>query len=169
MLNLNGECGDASILESISKAPSSHTGRFAWWSMEILSPLSALYALFTSCRPSDLSYPTQLLFALYLVHYANRSTISVLRATHGMAPIHLSVWLSGMAFNLANGYLLGSYFATDPVGPGGFALWTYWIGVVLMALGWFGNVGASSLRVRIEIPADTHDCQLTTRSSRICG
>jgi hypothetical protein len=57
-------------------------GKFAWWSMELVSPVTCLATL--AVNHATLSRPNLLLLVLYLIHYLNRSTISVLRSS-GMA------------------------------------------------------------------------------------
>ncbi|KAL7413510.1 hypothetical protein BDY24DRAFT_388779 [Mrakia frigida] len=116
-------------------------GKLAWFSMEIVSPSMALYTLYTSLKASStsLSPPTLLLLVLYLIHYANRSTISVLRS-EGMADSHIAPWLAAVGFNSANGFLLGRYLSMNPTGPDAFSNPIYWAGVTLWVVGWAGNV-----------------------------
>lgn len=86
-------------------------GKLAWFTMEVISPLSLLAQLLWRSRRTTtemtstgldaaLPGPTVLLVVAYLLHYANRSTVSVLRS-EGMADMGVLPWLSAIGFNLA--------------------------------------------------------------------
>lgn len=78
-------------------------GKFAWSTMELVSPLimlSTSLAKASSGPASSLPGPTLLLVAAFLAHYANRSIVSVLRSS-AMADMNLLAYLSAVAFNLA--------------------------------------------------------------------
>lgn len=71
-------------------------------------------------RFAQLSTPVKILTACFVVHYINRSTISVLRQHAKRAPMHISVPLSAISWNLANGSLMGSWLGgrTLPIASG---------------------------------------------------
>jgi 3-oxo-5-alpha-steroid 4-dehydrogenase 1 len=84
--------------------------------MEMWSPLIFLYYFFAS--PTIPNTPTQLtLVMLWMIHYINRVLIYTYRAP-GISPLNVSTTISGMIFNLINGYsnarwiaLFGNYNA----------------------------------------------------------
>ncbi|KAH0829165.1 3-oxo-5-alpha-steroid 4-dehydrogenase-domain-containing protein [Lanmaoa asiatica] len=134
-------------------APSSDSafvvdGIHAWILMEIVSPIAFIYALANNplaSSPADSPplAPVQLFLAsLFLLHYANRALISPLR-TPSRSKAHISVPLSGIAFNIVNGTLMGTYLRSHTAA--GFlahaaARPAFWAGTALWALGLFGNV-----------------------------
>ncbi|GAA6010251.1 hypothetical protein JCM10207_005687 [Rhodosporidiobolus poonsookiae] len=103
------------------------SGRVGWMLMEIVSPLSFLYFLSAppSISPSSFPAPSltrllstlsnlprarQLLAALYVTHYANRSIVSELR-NPGRSPMHVVIPILSALFNLVNGGTIGMYVA----------------------------------------------------------
>jgi len=103
-------------------------GNLAWFFMEIVSPLTFLFALsvtgpltstakeFKTWSPSQgldrllaLGFPVKVLALCYLVHYLNRSTISTLRQPTSRSPIHALTFLCAVVFNLCNGFCMGSW------------------------------------------------------------
>lgn len=103
---------------------------------------------------SKLNSPTKLLALLYVLHYLNRSTISVLRNPAKRAPMHLMTFLASVLFNLANGHLMGSWlggrtrslldFTSEETSGGvpqsAFAAPLFWLGLGLWLAGLFGNI-----------------------------
>ncbi|SPO28462.1 probable steroid 5alpha-reductase [Ustilago trichophora] len=72
-----------------------------------LPPMSALFS------PSikqffDLPSPNQVLVILFLIHYSHRAVLQPLRSPK-RSPLHISVPLSAVAFNLINGFVMGSW------------------------------------------------------------
>jgi len=124
-------------------------GNGAWMAMEAVAPCALLANAYAR---SALAWPTHALVALFVLHYVNRAVYQPWR-NPPRSPLHLSVVLSAMAFNLVNGTLLGTWLA-----HGGTAhhagVWTI-IGVALFALGLWGNMhhDACLRRLRIEAPA----------------
>ena len=117
--------------------------------MEIISPIVFLYGLFTAPLTQydyglrNLNFPQKLLALLFLVHYANRAIISPLR-TPSRSKHHLIVTLSGIFFNIQNGYTMGSYLSSpfaslwfrDPRTTG----LQYKLGLTLWTFGFIGNI-----------------------------
>lgn len=110
--------------------------------MELVAPTSFLYFFSTSSTRPPIFSSQSLLASLYLLHYLNRALLSPLR-TPSRSKAHISVPISGVSFNLINGYLLGTYLASP-------AAQTYlahaalrptflW-GIVIWALGAAGNI-----------------------------
>lgn len=125
--------------------------------MEIVSPLTMLYTVFTNPeRNGPLPRSHQWLIFLFCVHYFHRSIISPLRyictphaplgprltPTHrnpSMAPVHIILALGAVVFNLINGSLiggwLGGYGSANSV-PG----WQLLSGSLIWAAGFCGNI-----------------------------
>lgn len=127
--------------------------------MELVSPLTFLYTFYTSplsyVPPSlpPLISPQSILVVLYLVHYANRAVLSPLR-TPSRSKSHIVVPLAGIIFNLLNGSLMGSYlsspFARIWLVPSfTFARPTFWIGLALWAVGFWGNIAHDEILLDI--------------------
>ncbi|RAL09003.1 3-oxo-5-alpha-steroid 4-dehydrogenase family protein [Aspergillus homomorphus CBS 101889] len=103
--------GKTSLKRSIFNLP----GRWAWFAMEITSPLNLLYILWK--LPSKLDLPesyslpwqNKLLAALFVAHYLNRAVISPFLAAPSMSPIHLFIMTSAMLFNWFNSTCLACW------------------------------------------------------------
>ncbi|PFH51235.1 hypothetical protein AMATHDRAFT_59523 [Amanita thiersii Skay4041] len=122
----------------------------SWVVMELVAPLTFLYAYLRSplsyyeVNLPELTSPQNVLAGLFLVHYANRAVLGPLR-TPSRSRSHLSVTVTGMVFNLANGFALGSYlsspYARVFLTRGyTYARRSYWVGVGLWVVGFLGNV-----------------------------
>lgn len=59
-----------------------------------------------------------------------------------------------MGFNLINGYLLGTWIASDPVSAGAEKSLWFWVGVAIWAAGLGGNGEADLHRFLILVRAD---------------
>ncbi|KAL1744978.1 3-oxo-5-alpha-steroid 4-dehydrogenase-domain-containing protein [Schizophyllum fasciatum] len=124
--------------------------------MEIVSPVMFLYAFFKSpLSPSSIpvspTEPHVILAALYLVHYANRAIISPLR-TPSRSKSHMSVMLSGIAFNILNGSLMGTYLSSPAARAylaGAFTRPLFYAGIALWALGFAGNIAHDEILLNI--------------------
>ncbi|PYH93724.1 hypothetical protein BO71DRAFT_450516 [Aspergillus ellipticus CBS 707.79] len=84
-------------------------GRWAWFAMEIVSPLNLIFILWTNSGPQTLPLPNKLLASLYTLHYINRAIISPLFAAPSMSPIHLVIMSSAMLFNWLNSSCLAAW------------------------------------------------------------
>ncbi|PWY93679.1 hypothetical protein BO94DRAFT_583052 [Aspergillus sclerotioniger CBS 115572] len=101
-------------------------GRWAWFLMEIISPLNLIYLLYSLPQKHSLhALPllNKLLAALFTLHYINRAIISPFFAAPSMSPIHLGIVLSAALFNWFNsgglaGWLLGYQLDTSPISDG---------------------------------------------------
>ncbi|KAG6882424.1 hypothetical protein C0993_010592 [Termitomyces sp. T159_Od127] len=132
---------------------SSHAfaGIKSWIVMEVVAPASFLYSFFSSpTRPTFFSSQS-LLASLYLLHYLNRALLSPLR-TPSRSKSHISVPISGISFNLINGFLLGTYLASPAaqtylahaaLRP------TFLLGIVIWALGAAGNIWHDEILLNI--------------------
>lgn len=86
--------------------------------------------------------PASLLGALFLAHYLNRALISPLR-TPSRSKSHVIVPLCAMAFNMCNGFLMGTYLSSPGARvflAGAYGAPRFWAGVGLWAAGLAGNV-----------------------------
>ncbi|TFK71270.1 hypothetical protein BDN72DRAFT_817724 [Pluteus cervinus] len=122
----------------------------SWILMELVSPIMFTYCFFKSplsyyrpALPAPIS-PQAILAACFLIHYANRAIISPLR-TPRRSKSHIIVPMSAVGFNLLNGSMMGSYlsspfariFLTPDVT---FARTSFWVGLLLWAVGFAGNI-----------------------------
>ncbi|KAJ2826260.1 hypothetical protein IWW50_002447, partial [Coemansia erecta] len=137
-------------------------GQVAWMLMELVSPAMLIYAysartmpmplaIHTTERPHDpstsLLSTSNVLVALWLVHYAHRAVIYPLRQT-SRKRMHIGIMLSAVIFNSVNGYLNGrwlSVFAPTEYQHSfiSFAAYRYvrvYLGLALFAAGMYGNI-----------------------------
>ncbi|RAH41628.1 3-oxo-5-alpha-steroid 4-dehydrogenase family protein [Aspergillus brunneoviolaceus CBS 621.78] len=130
--------GKTSMKSSLFNLP----GRWAWFAMEIVSPVNLLYVLWklplklaaahrtttNSGSNADgsisisIPLPNKLLAALFVAHYLNRAIISPFLAAPSMSPIHLFIMVSAMLFNWFNstclaGWLVGYDIPIRPASP----------------------------------------------------
>ncbi|GKZ21828.1 hypothetical protein AbraIFM66951_009413 [Aspergillus brasiliensis] len=97
-------------------------GRWTWCIMEIVSPLTLLYLLYTLPQIYPLStfsttIPTsnKFLAFLFTLHYTNRAIISPFLAAPSISPIHVFIASSAVAFNWFNGVCLAGWLAGYPL------------------------------------------------------
>ena len=93
-------------------------GTIAWILMELPSPITLLLSfnkIYPATQLLDVSNGSLLgprvLVGTYLLHYLNRAIISPLR-TPSRSPSHIIVPLAAVAFNLLNGFLMGTYLGS---------------------------------------------------------
>ncbi|KAI0359622.1 hypothetical protein OH77DRAFT_1501996 [Trametes cingulata] len=138
-------------------APSSDSiflvdGIKAWIVMELVSPLTFLYAFLRSplspvsaagsAPPLTPANPPTLLAALFLLHYLNRALVSPLR-TPSRSKSHVLVPLCAVLFNTVNGSLIGAYLSSPAARAflaGAFGRPLFWLGVGVWAAGLVGNI-----------------------------
>ncbi|OLL25909.1 hypothetical protein NEOLI_002027 [Neolecta irregularis DAH-3] len=108
-------------------------GKFAWVSMEIISPIMFIVDYFS--QTPHLSNTGNMLIGLaFLVHYTHRSLVAPLFRAESLKPIHLYVWLGAMTFNFHNGSTIGWWLSSLGRADG------YFIpGLLLWTLGFAGN------------------------------
>jgi len=123
----------------------------AWIVMELVSPAFFLYT-YVHSPLSKLSYgsppsfalsnPANVFTSLFLIHYLNRALVSPLR-TPSRSKAHIIVPLCGAFFNTINGSLMAAYLSS----PSAISFLSraysrpiFWIGVVMWALGFVGNI-----------------------------
>jgi len=117
----------------------------SWIVMELVSPITFIATLFTAPLTkshSTMSTPQIILAGLFLIHYLNRAIFSPLR-TPSRSKSHISVVLSGVTFNLANGALMGTYLTSSVATAflaGALSRPSFWAGILLWATGFAGNI-----------------------------
>jgi 3-oxo-5-alpha-steroid 4-dehydrogenase 1 len=114
-------------------------GKPAWVLMELLSPLTLLYSIYTNpTRPLVLPKSHQWLTTLYLIHYFHRALLSPIR-NPAMADMHILIAVCMGAFNLANGSAiggwLGGYGSAEETPP-----WMIILGSVMFLTGLWANI-----------------------------
>ncbi|KAA8903173.1 3-oxo-5-alpha-steroid 4-dehydrogenase-domain-containing protein [Sphaerosporella brunnea] len=114
-------------------------GKPAWIMMELVSPLTLLYTIYTNpSRTGPLPKAHVWLTTLYCMHYFHRALLSPLR-NPSIAPFNILLFFAGVAFNLANGSAIGAWL-------GGYGsatevpVWRLVIGSAMFMLGLWGNV-----------------------------
>lgn len=142
-------------------------GTVGWFLMEIMSPLSFLYAL--SVPPSHLPLPTpsfasllsrvsqlplarKVLATFFLIHYFNRAVISSFR-NPSRARMNISVPLSALWFNFLNGFQMGTFVSLSPTSsPSELELGIkdsyiplFLLGIALFLLGLAGNIKSDEI------------------------
>ena len=73
----------------------------------VLPPLSALFSPSVD-KFFSLPSPNQVLVVMFLIHYMHRAVLQPLRSPR-RSPLHISVPLWALAFNLINGFVMGSW------------------------------------------------------------
>ena len=119
--------------------------------MELVSPFTFIYAYlhsplspfaFGTSPPLSINNPSAVLACLFVIHYLNRAILSPLR-TPSRSKSHAIVLLVGIVFNIVNGPLLGAYLSS-PEGlsylTGAYQRPRFWLGVLMWAAGFVGNV-----------------------------
>ncbi|GAQ37445.1 hypothetical protein AtubIFM56815_006614 [Aspergillus tubingensis] len=110
---------------SLKSSPLNLPGRWAWCIMEIVSPMTLLYLLYSlpkhypdlTLSPSLSTLPTgnKFLAFLFTLHYTNRAIISPFFAAPSISPIHVIIASSAVAFNWFNAVCLAGWLAGYPV------------------------------------------------------
>ena len=121
-------------------------GRYSWVVMELPSPILFTFAFLTSplsggsSNPPSLCTPNAILALCFLAHYLNRAILSPLR-TPSRSKSHVIVPLAAIAFNVVNGFLMGSYLSS-PAARISLAKPSprFYLGVALWAAGAAGNI-----------------------------
>lgn len=128
--------------------------RLGWFLMEFTVIVVFLLALQSGQQP--LSGTVGMLSACFLFHYANRSLIFPLRLRTGGKRMPLAIVFSAMAFNLANGFFLGYYFAHFAhYDPGYWSDSRFLAGQALFWLGLGINWQSDNILIRLRRPGDT--------------
>ncbi len=117
-------------------------GSTGWTTMEVPGFLIVLYLMFT--LPSNpLPWQNWLMAGMFTFHYLYRALLAPLVLNPSMSPIHPLVWFSAFSFQVMNGLSIGGWLAGyGPISVAdwsGRSSWMIGLGVVVWALGLFGN------------------------------
>ncbi|CCU78401.1 3-oxo-5-alpha-steroid 4-dehydrogenase [Blumeria hordei DH14] len=126
-------------------------GKLAWATMEVPGFLTLLYCLRTLpplLNITELPIENRIMASMFVIHYIYRALLAPF-LNPSMSPIHLLIWASAVAFQLANGLVIGGYLAG--YGPTTSAAWLAtvspsWLrirmffGFLLWLLGFSGNI-----------------------------
>ncbi|BDS11295.1 DUF1295 domain-containing protein [Aureispira anguillae] len=129
--------------------------RLGWFIMEIPSPLVFTYFFFSgSTAPNSV---TLIFWALWVLHYFNRSVIYPLRQRDHSKKMPIMIMGSAISFNIMNGFING-YF----LGNYGDSYTTAWlsspyfvIGASLFFIGMFINVQSDNILLNLRKPGET--------------
>lgn len=129
--------------------------RLGWIIMEIASP--TLFASLFLLGSNPKSSPMWIFFAVYMLHYLNRTLIFPLRTRTTGKKIPLMIVCSAILFNLVNGstngYWLGTLGAPYPES------WLndprFIIGLSLFLIGAFINIQSDNILLRLRKPGET--------------
>ena len=129
--------------------------RLGWVIMEIISPL--LMAYFFLSGSNEKTWPMWIFFALWMLHYFNRSIIFPLRTRTRNKQIPLFIVLSALSFNLVNGFTNGYWLGE--IGSVYSETWMkdlrFIIGGSLFALGATINVWSDEILLKLRAPGET--------------
>ena len=129
--------------------------RLGWIIMEIVSP--ALFASLFLLGSNPKSTPMWIFFALYLLHYLNRSLIFPLRTRTRGKKMPLFIVFSAVLFNLVNGSTNGYWLGT--LGPVYSETWLndprFVIGFLLFVAGALINIQADNILLNLRKPGET--------------
>ncbi|WBW71897.1 steroid reductase [Schizosaccharomyces osmophilus] len=126
-------------------------GRLGWILMELVAPVTFLYALQQrnhSLAPGfvgdlslhDLDPFRKVLAFMFLIHYANRAIVSPLIFAPHVSPMHWTVFVSAILFNFLNGMSIGLYLLQATVQHHPISLPWFIVGGCLWFFGWIGNI-----------------------------
>ncbi|GCB23913.1 uncharacterized protein C9.08c [Aspergillus awamori] len=156
---------------SLKQSPLNLPGRWAWCIMEIVSPMTLLYLLYTlpqqypsSTFPTGIPTSNKFLAFLFTLHYTNRAIISPFFAAPSISPIHVLIASSAVAFNWLNavcmaGWLVGYPLPSSPSSYSSAAAaasgsttgrtWLAPLGLTLLLGGMAGNISAERTLFRL--------------------
>ncbi|KAK9688296.1 hypothetical protein K7432_014450 [Basidiobolus ranarum] len=126
-------------------------GKLGWMIMEAVSPIVYLLSFFvTSSTQSPQPTLTSYIFlGLWLTHYINRSFITVWRSPY-RSPIPVIPFLSGIFFNIGNGYMNGRWVGVFGYYPKSHLLSGHFLlGVSIFLLGLIGNIQSDNILMKL--------------------
>lgn len=131
------------------------SNKLGWAIMELPSPIVFTLVFLMGGRDKDLV--SWFLFALYNIHYFNRSVIYPLRLKTEGKKMPLVIALSAVFFNLINGFVNGYWLGT--MSPGYGNEWFYdprfIAGLGLFIGGFFINNRADQILLNLRAPGET--------------
>lgn len=128
--------------------------RLGWIIMELVSPLVFGFLFLTG--PVVKSTPMWVFFALWMLHYTNRSLIFPLRTRTTGKKIPLAIVLSAMGFNLVNGFLNGYWlgYLSDTYPEWWIADIRFVFGLLLFLAGMGINIYSDEILLRLRKPGE---------------
>ena len=121
--------------------------RLGWFLMELPSPLT--FSLFFLIGDNSSSNAMWLFFALWNLHYLNRSVIYPLRQKDNKKRMPIAIMFSAIGFNLINGFLNGYYLGTicdiAKYGDNWLSDSRFVIGISVFILGMFINIQSDNI------------------------
>ena len=129
--------------------------RLGWIIMELVSPLT--FGAFFLLGENEKTTPLWLMFALWMVHYFNRSLVYPLRARMGGKRVPLAIVGSAIFFNLVNGFLNGHWLGSlsAPYPAEWFNTPQFTIGIALFLAGAFINIQSEHILMKLRKPGET--------------
>ncbi|KAI9680495.1 MAG: hypothetical protein M1817_003935 [Caeruleum heppii] len=122
-------------------------GKIGWTIMEAPGLITLLYIVFTLPQEANLTAPlpnvNYLMAALFTIHYTYRAVLAPLVLNPSMSPMHPSVVVSGLAFQLINATSIGGWIGGyGPVTADDWAgqVLRVEIGLIIWGFGFLGNV-----------------------------
>ncbi len=123
--------------------------------MEIVSLI--VFAGFFLSGPAVKSNVMWVFFALWSMHYLNRSLIFPWRTRTSGKKIPLTIVLFAMFFNVINGSLNGYFlgYLSEGIYENWFSSWQFWIGLTIFVSGVVINLLSDGTLLRLRRPGDT--------------
>ena len=129
--------------------------KLGWGFMEIVSPL--VMAWFFLSGSNEKTLPMWIFFALWMLHYFNRSIVFPLRTKTSNKKIPLMIVLSAVSFNLMNGFTNGYWLGE--IGTPYSETWIkdlrFIIGGTIFAIGAFINLHSDEILLNLRAPGET--------------
>ena len=131
--------------------------KWGWFIMELPSfAIMASFLMFGDLSFSDLRW---ILFAIWLIHYANRTFIYPLRIRATEKRMPLFIVLSAISFNLVNaglnGYYLGQVAPAGTYGSDWAGSTHTWLGALLFLVGMIINLRSDEYLIHLRKPGET--------------
>ena len=131
--------------------------KLGWFIMELPSLLIMIYFLFFGERSLD-SY-TWILFALWILHYTNRTFIFPLRIKATPKKMPLFIVINAILFNFMNaglnGYYLSEFSTDEAYGSAWLSSPHFMIGIGMFFIGMFINWRSDSILIRLRRKGET--------------
>ncbi len=128
--------------------------RWGWVIMEIVSPL--VFAYFFLSGENAKTAPMWVFFALWMLHYFNRSIIFPLRTKTVGKQIPIMIVVSAIFFNIINGFTNGYYLGS--LGLSYSIEWFYdprfIIGAIVFATGAYINIQSDNILLNLRKPGE---------------
>jgi len=128
--------------------------KLGWFIMEFFV-LVVLYSFLFTCTKT-ISLASGIMVAFFTMHYVNRSIIFPLRIKTNGKKMPVVIMFSAMGFNLANGFLIGYYFAEFAEYS---VEWLYGpqfiIGTLIFFAGMFINWWSDNYLIQLRKPGET--------------